>query len=73
MNSITIGREYKMLVTARHTKAARIMGVSKVGINAHIQSTAKGVQQSQFNTKNWAKTTKAINVIGILISVGKMN
>ncbi|XP_031552202.1 uncharacterized protein LOC116289424 [Actinia tenebrosa] len=69
INQLGTGNSYRLLVNARHTKAARTMGLNDVGLNKFIKETAV----AKFNSKFAVKYTffyNAYYVASSFLSIG---
>ncbi|KAK3705183.1 hypothetical protein QZH41_013978, partial [Actinostola sp. cb2023] len=70
INQLSSGKHYKDLVNARHGKAAKILGVNKVGLNAHIKQSAVGNQKHKFKAGRYGKILKGVNYVSAVITLG---
>ncbi|XP_031568018.1 uncharacterized protein LOC116302789 [Actinia tenebrosa] len=66
---LSTGQDYKQLVTARHGKASKVLGVQN--LNQHIKATATSRNNARFATGKYTQyALNGITGVSVLISLG---
>ncbi|KAK3742447.1 hypothetical protein QZH41_011421 [Actinostola sp. cb2023] len=70
INKLSTGKSYNQLVNARHTKAAKILGLNDVGINAFVKETAASKVNARFAGGKLATFLTGLNIVSTLMTAG---
>ncbi|KAK3727327.1 hypothetical protein QZH41_018175, partial [Actinostola sp. cb2023] len=70
INQLGTGDSYNQLVNARHTKAAQIIGLNDVGINAFVKDTAASKVNAKFAGGKLATFMNGLNIVSTAMTAG---
>jgi len=72
INKLSTGEGYRQLYNARNTKAGRIMGIDKVGLNTFIKNHATAKVNAKFGGSRFTYTVNGLTAAAAAISIGNV-